>query len=53
MTAIAKLVTLCLVCYFAFVLYRAVNKLKSRDVGTAFATKNEDAVQGCDKYHKK
>ena len=47
MTPSAKLVSVVLVCYFGFVMYRAINKLLSRDVGTMFATKSEDTVQGC------
>ena len=46
MTTSAKLVAVVLVCYFGFVMYRAINKLQSRDVGTMFATKSEDTVQG-------
>ena len=46
MTPSAKLVSVVLVCYFGFVMYRAGNKLQSRDVGTMFATKSEETVQG-------
>ena len=46
MTPFGKLVMVALVCYFAFVLYSAIIKLKSRDIGTIFATKNEETVQG-------
>ena len=53
MSPLGKLVTSCLVCYFAFVLYRAVSKLKRGDVGTVSATKNEDSVQACNKYYNK
>ena len=45
MTPSAKLATVALVCYFGFVVYRAINKLQSRDVGTMFATKSEETVQ--------
>ena len=46
MTPFAKLVTLALVCYLSFVVYRAINKLESRDLGTMFSTKSEETVQG-------
>ena len=46
MTQIAKFVTVALVCYFTFVVYRAINKLETRDLGTMFSTKSEETVQG-------
>ena len=47
MTYLSKIVAVALVCYFAFVLCRAIDKLMSREIGTMFATKSEETVQGC------
>ena len=45
MSPFGKLALVALVCYFAFVVYRAVKKLESRDIGTIFTTKTEKTVQ--------
>ena len=34
-----------LACYFAYVMYGAIKKLESGDIGTIFAAKNEETVQ--------
>ena len=47
MTPLGNLVMVALVCYFAFVLYRAVSKLNSGDIGTIFTLKNEETIMGC------
>ena len=41
----AKFVIVVLVCYFAFVLYKANNKLRSGQVGTIFMKKSEKTVK--------
>ena len=50
MSPIGSLFRIALVSYFAFVLFRAVKKLKSRDVGTMFSIKDEETVQVSDSY---
>ena len=50
MSPIGSLLRIALVSYFAFVLFRAVKKLKSRDVGTMFSIKDEETVQVSDNY---
>ena len=45
MTYSLKIVAVALVCYFAFVLCRAITKLMSQETGTMFATKSEETVQ--------
>ena len=50
MSPIGSLLRIALVSYFAFVFFRAVKKLKSRDVGTMFSIKDEETVQVSDNY---
>ena len=46
MTPFGKVVMVTLVCYFSYEIYKASNKLASRDIGTIFMIENE-------KFHMK
>ena len=45
MSLIGSLHRIALVMYFAFVFFKAINKLKSKEVGTMFKIKDEETVQ--------
>ena len=45
MTPFGKVVIVILVCYFFLEIYKASNKLASRDIGTIFTIENEKTVK--------
>ena len=46
-----KFVTVALVCYLVYILFRAYGKLQERKIGTVFQTMSEDTVQESYGFH--
>ena len=50
MTPFGKVVMVTLVCYFSYEIYKASNKLASRDIGIIFTIENKKTVKASTKY---